>query len=184
MLYSNLIVEREREEDSNHYIVGPLKRVLLGFFGKLGMFNRQKEWELVTVIASDVESIRRQLVIAPVAPFKVFAGLVEKKGWERAGCCHWSAPMSPYIYTSVPGRENPITEKDAPNILPYVIPFFQLRCMISQIVSNEKGRDFYVVSSCLRLQSFCSIKQTIHKLICLCFILCITSHFMMLCCES
>ena len=83
VLYSNLIVEREHDDDSNHYIMSPLKRYIRSMMSRIVFWNW--EWDLVVVVASDVDSIQRQLVIAPVAPFVVFAGLVEKKGWHRAG---------------------------------------------------------------------------------------------------
>ena len=139
VLYSNLIVERAEQQDSNHYLLSPALLRLLGL--PIAAMT-----DLVMVLeVRNAPTIERKLVFAPVAPFDVFSELVQQAGWERAGRCHWSEPVSPYIYTSVPGTRRALTEDDAPVVLPYAIPRFQLRVMISGIVASEPDQSFRVV---------------------------------------
>ena len=132
VLYSNIVVERFHDEDSNH-LLSPL-------FRRLGLPIAAIQ-DLVTVESTNAPQVARVLVLAPIAPFDVFANLVKHPGWERAGKCHWSSPVTPYIYTSVPGRKHPITDKEVIQVMPYHIPYFAFRCMISTIPSDQ---DFFV----------------------------------------
>ena len=50
--------------------------------------------------------------------------------------------MLPYTYLSVPGRKEPIGDKETVQRLPYVIPYFGFRCMVSTIPAMQ---DFFVV---------------------------------------
>ena len=133
VLYSNIIVERENF--SNH-IFNPVLRLL-----QLPISPMR---DLVTVLSSDVAILHGHLVAARIAPAHVFAGLTENPQWRNSGKYWWSSGAAPYIDSSVPGRPRTRTQ-DAIVILPYMLPFFQLRAHISQLVFESPQLDFYVV---------------------------------------
>lgn len=127
-LYSNILVER----DANHYIM-PLVRTIRMPWCNLML-------DLVTVTASDAPSIAVQLVLAPVSPPGIFADLLEKPDWKNAGRCHW-APTPPTWHTLLE-YANP--EMKAQPVLPYQIPYFQLRCLISDTITKDPDATFFV----------------------------------------
>lgn len=100
--------------------------------------------DLVKVIETDADEVRRQLCEAPIAPDYVFEGLKRKTGWERSGLCHWGADTIQWVDYVVVGRAL-LSNDDWPPVMPYFIAFFSFRCLISRLVAESPDRDFYVV---------------------------------------
>ena len=132
VLYSNIIVESEKH--ANHFLDPLLRSVGLPL---------APVRDLVTVLKTNHVSIASQLVSVPIAPFNVFEGLVCEKGWERSGHLYTDTGVA-WVDLSAPGRGRLYSE-DYPHIVPYKMPYFQFRCLVSNNVVSSPMDDFYVV---------------------------------------
>ena len=127
-LYSNILVERE----ANHYMMPLVCAIRMPWCNLM--------LDLVTVVGSDAPSIAVQLVLAPVSRPVVFADLLARPDWTNAGRCHW-APAPPTWHTLL---EFAHPETKAQPVMPYQIPYFQLRCLISDTLHANPNATFYV----------------------------------------
>ena len=97
--------------------------------------------DLLTVTSTNAPTIAVQLVLAPVTPLFVFKDLIEENPeWALAGRCHW-APSPPTWHTLL---EFAYPEMKAQPVIPYETPYFQLRCLISELVNANPEFNFYV----------------------------------------
>ena len=137
ILYSNIIVETAAGANS---FVSPILRCV-GLPLPL-MTNT------ITVLESNHPMIAEQLVCDRIAPPRLFAGIISSSSekWRRAGKITIPTGKFPKLYTAAPGFEGQRDRKDeASHILPFIIPYWEVRCMTSAIVATDPNRDFRVV---------------------------------------
>lgn len=132
-LYSNLIVEVKAT--SNHYFAPILRR-----FG----LPMRLVTDTVTVLESSHEGVARQVHCEMIAPTFVFAGIIQASEWRRAGKITTPGKF-PGVYAAAPGFRDRDPRAETTYILPYRIPYFEFRCMISSIATGDPFRDFRVV---------------------------------------
>lgn len=128
-LYSNILVER----DPNHWTWPLWTRVF------------RMPWctlmtDLVTVVDTDAPEIRVRISKAQVTKLVVFRDLLERQEWSGAAYSYW-APVPPAWHTLL---EYASPELKSTPVIPYQIPYSQLRCLVSDIVATDPRRDFFV----------------------------------------
>ena len=136
MLYSNLVVELPGTR-GEHVLAPVLRRLGL----PLPLMT-----DTVTVFGSSHPVIGAQVSCERIAPPDVFAGMVADEEWRRAGKITLSTGGFPSYAVSSPGfRNRPDPRKHTVPVLPYIVPYFELRCTICAIVARNPGQDLSVV---------------------------------------
>ena len=96
--------------------------------------------DLVTVTDTDAPEVRVRISVAQITKLVVFRDLLARPEWRRAAFCFW-APVPPAWHTLLEHAEPALKSRP---VLPYQIPFHQLRCLVSEIVQSDPDRDFFV----------------------------------------
>ena len=127
-LYSNILIER----DANPWL-WPLVRAI-------GMPWCTMMTDLATVIETDAPEIRVRISVAQITRLVVFKDLMEWPEWKLSAFCHW-APVPPAWHTLL---EYASPELRSTPVIPYEIPWVQLRVLCTDIIASNPERDFFV----------------------------------------